>query len=361
MNARPFILALLLAGLAACGDSATSAPPAPVVAASPCPPGIGRVIDLDQLFDADQSNGVVRPDLGRLPRRENLAGDPGAPGPYFVLEQRVAVPRPDGDVGASNGTIYRPAHDERSPLAGSFPLVLVMPGFGANHVGYAAYSTVLASQGFIVLGLDTDDGGFVVVSDHEQEARRVVVAITWMLTDSPVAAAIDATKIAAAGHSKGGKVAFWAAALDPRIDLVIGWDPSNAGGAPCFIDPVRCNAQPAAPNCNTPDDEGTGVLHQMLAESLILGVDPDPLTNPDPAHNALNFFRGAPSPTTLIRFEGNHLGFLTGNPPLRDASIRATAGWLLTRFQNKRVDPYYLPGGAGFDPDGVLEPSVRSK
>lgn len=358
----PYLAACLLT---ACGDSSTQPELAPPVAAPACPPGVNRVIDMEQLFDADRANGGVAPDLGRLPRRSAFAGDPAEPGTFVVLQERFGVPRPDGDTGASNATVYIPALDERTPAPGPFPLVLVMPGFGASHTGYLAYSTLFASHGFVVLGLDTDDGGFVLESDHELEARRVLAAIDWMLGESAMAERIDATKIAAAGHSKGGKVAFWAAALDPRIDLVIGWDPSNAGGAPCFIDPERCNAQPAAPNCNTPDGEGqearSGVLHLMHAESLILGVAPDPLTNPDPAHNALNFYRGAPSPTTYVGLAGGHLGFLSGNQALRSAAIRASAGRLLELFQNQTVAAEFRPGGTHFDPDGVLEPAVRNK
>lgn len=358
MLSRLVVLSLLVA---ACGGSSSSPVPLPVTAAPPCPPGIARVIAVEQLVDADRVNGSVQPDVGRRRQRSAFSGDPAEPGPYLVREQRFGIPRPDGDIGASNATVYIPSIDERTIAPGALPLVVVMPGFGANHTGYLPYSTVFASHGFLVLGLDTDDGGFVLSSDHEQEALRVMSALDWMLAESPFVASIDSAKIALAGHSKGGKVAFWAAALDPRVDLVVGWDPSNAGGAPCFIDPERCNSQPAAPNCNTPDGEGVGVLHEMHAESLILGVAPDPLTNPDPAHNALNFYRGAPSPTTYVELEGTHLAFLAGNPALRTAAIRATNGRLLELFQNRTVDALYHPGGASFDPEGTLAPSVRSK
>jgi hypothetical protein len=359
---RVFPALVLMSCLLGCGDSSVDATPdAQPVAAPACPPGVTAVTDIAQLTDADRNNGRVFADLGIVPAGGTFIGDPRIEGPLQVIQQTVSVPRPAGDTGMSSGTTYSPSADGVTVAPGRSPLVVVMPGYGLKHTNYSGYSTVFASHGFVVLGVDTADGGFASTSDHEQEARRTVAAIDWLLAESPVAAHIDATKISVAGHSKGGKVAFWAAALDHRIDLVIGWDPSNAGGPPCFIDPVACNSQPAAPNCNTADGMGTGVLQGMRAESLIIGVPPDRLTNPDPAHNSLNFYRGAPSPATYILLRGGHADFALGNADLQAVAIRASAGWLLTRFLGKTVDTAYLPGGVQFDPDGLVTPPVRTK
>lgn len=341
-------LLTLLTGLVACGDDDASDA---ATAAPPCPPGITQVTDLAQVVDADRDNGQVYPDYGNVPSPAPLVGDPAAPGPHAVARESVSVPRPLGDSGISRGTLYMPAD------AGTYPLVVVLPGYGATHTGYAAYSELFASHGFFVLGLDTGEGG----SDHALEAARTVAAIEWVSSAGPRAVEVDASRIAVAGHSKGGKLAFWAAALDERIDLVIAWDPSNSGGAPCFIDPSGCNAQPAAPNCNTPNGGGAGVLHQMHAESLIVGVPPDSFTNPDPAHNALHFYRGAPGPTTYVALRGRHADFLVGNPALQTFTRRVSTIALLTRLQGRIIAPDYLVGGAGFDPDGVLSAAPRSK
>ena len=346
-----------------CGESTVevAAPPPPPVAAPVCPPGVAVITDISQVTDADRYNGTAELDLGNTPAGGSVEGDPRLPGIWEVTTQTVTVPRPAGDAGVSTGTLYVPSRDTVRIAAGQFPLVVVMPGYGATHTSYAAYSTLFASHGFVVLGLDTGEGGFSATSDHQQEARRTVAAIDWMLSQSPAAAMIDASKIAVSGHSKGGKVGFWAAALDRRIDLVVGWDPSNAGGPPCFIDPAACNSQPAAPNCNTPGGQGVGMMHEMHAETFIIGVPPDRFTNPEPVHNALLFYRGAPSPATYILLRGGHADFLFGNQKLVDLTLRASAGHLLTRLQGKQVDPAYLPGGALFDPDGLVTPPVRAK
>ena len=346
------LLLTSLTGLMACGGDDSSAAP---VAAPPCPPAVTQVTDLAQVVDADRHNGQVYPDFGNVPAPARFAGDPAVPGSHAVVRESVNVPRPLGDSGTSRGTLYMPA------APGTYPLVVVLPGYGATHTGYAAYSELFASHGFFVLGLDTGEGGFGAASDHALEAARTVAAIEWVSCAGPRAAEVDASRIAVAGHSKGGKLAFWAAALDERIDLVIGWDPSNSGGAPCFIDPTGCNAQPAAPNCNTPNGGGAGVLHQMHAESLVVGVPPDAFTNPDPAHNALHFYRGAPGPTTYVALRGRHADFLIGNPALQTFTRRVSAIALLTRLQGRIITPEYLVGGAGFDPDGVLSATPRSK
>ncbi len=346
------LVACLLSVLVACGDDDSSAAPA---AAPPCPPGVAQVTAMAQVTDAERTNGRIEPDFGNVPAPTNFTGDPAAPGPHGVVRESVSPPRPLGDAGTSRGTLYLPAD------SGSYPLVVVLPGYGASHTGFAAYSESFASHGFIVLGLDTGDGGFGAPSDHALEAARTLAAIEWVSTAGPRAAEVDATRIAVAGHSKGGKLAFWAAALDARIDLVVGWDPSNSGGAPCFIDPSGCNSQPAAPNCNTPNGGGSGVLHLMQAESLILGVPPDALTNPDPAHNALHFYRGAPGPTTYLSLRGRHTDFLVGNPALQTLTRRATTSLLLQRLQGRVIEASYLPGGDDFDPSGLLSEPPRSK
>jgi pimeloyl-ACP methyl ester carboxylesterase len=45
---------------------------------------------------------------------------------------------------------------------------------------------------------------------------------------SGVAAHVDKTKLATAGHSMGGKVSILTAILDPRVKAVVGWDPVDA-------------------------------------------------------------------------------------------------------------------------------------
>ncbi len=169
---------------------------------------------------------------------------------------------------------------------------------------------------------------------HIKEALEVSQAITWAIEsdDSPFKGKVDETKIAVSGHSKGGKISFYTAAIDPRVDLVIAWDPQNAGGAPCFIaEPIpgmECNALPVAPNCW---EKQPGILHYMNAESLTLGMPRDTAVTPERHHNAIHFYRGAPSPAMFVQFNTGHVAPLT-NSRVIELNKAVHMSLLLSRF-----------------------------
>jgi len=188
---------------------------------------------------------------------------------------------------------------------------------------------------------------FALTAEHDHNAEQARAAIDFALSgDAPmeVRGHVDGDKIAVAGHSFGGKIAFYAAALDPRIDLVIGWDPSNAGGPPCFVDPMVCNAYPVAPNCLA---MSSGLVHELHAETLVFRAAPDG-ANPEPAHNAIHFFRGAPSPATLIDYDDRvlHGDFASAQSSVVPVARRVTLAFLLERFYARTGLEAWLPGGA---------------
>lgn len=142
------------------------------------------------------------------------------------------------------------------------------------------------------------------------------------------------------------------AAIDPRVDQVFGWDPSNAGGPPCFVDAATCDSLPVAPNCGAQESMvpyAEGILQFMHAESMVFGVPPDSV-NPEAKHNALNFYRGAPSPASLVYFDGGHISFLP-QPLARDDDIIRTVkvvqtARMLQRLYGASGLERYLPGGS---------------
>jgi hypothetical protein len=253
---------------------------------------------------------------GQLPAP--FVGDPEGHGRFVVFEQSVAV---SGPAGAMDATIYAPSADGAAPAAGGpFPLVVVMPGFTASHPMYAAFSRHLATWGLVVLGID-----FTADAEHEQCARETVAAIDWALgADSPVASVLDRERIAAAGHSLGGKIAFFAAVLDHRISVVIGWDPVDSGGPPCFIDPNGCNRWSIAPNSFSGD---RGRMDELNAAVLIFGAPPSIFSPAE--HNAERFWEGTRHPGLFVRFpRGGHLNWPNGNPEQR-ITKRTQVAWLM--------------------------------
>lgn len=308
--------------------------------------------------DLDVNNGATAPDLGSLPPSTPWKGDdPARPGPLTVMETPTTIPIAGATLRAAGQEIPVLAGSVRAtihaPTAGAaLPLVLVLPGFTISHTDYATYARHLASHGFAVIGVDTRAELFRAV--HDREAHELTQVLTWATSDaSPLAGRIDATKIALAGHSKGGKLAAYTAALDARVDLTIGWDPVNGGGGPCAFD-TNCNRLPVAPNCQ---GKSAGIQSFTRAETLVLGAPPDALFNPDENVNAKHFYRGAPSPASYVLLDASHAAWssITANAEVVRITKSVTTALLLSRFRAVTgLDPY-LPGGTRL----AAEPLVR--
>ncbi len=335
------------------GDTDDEAPPdagpvepsPPLDPAEPC--AEDRNADRNADSDINQTTGTVVPDLGIVPVGGEFTGDTALDGEYDVFQQTVSIPIESGilhaagltiKLNASNlsGTVFAPSTDGGTSIApGKWPLVLVLAGFQGSYTMYRTYSLHYASHGFTVLGVDTHSN--LTTASHDKESYELVQCLDWIDTeDSPLHGFIDMTKIAVSGHSKGGKLTFFLAAIDPRIDFVIAWDPSNAGGPPCPI--PGCNSQPVAPNC---DGKSPGIEHYMHAESIVLGM-PRSAVTPDRHHNSIHFYRGAPSPAHLVFFDASHVAPVS-NQNVVVINKRVQMALLLDRFKGMEVNREYLP------------------
>ncbi|MFN0251290.1 MAG: alpha/beta hydrolase family protein [Kofleriaceae bacterium] len=146
-------------------------------------------------------------------------GDPALDGPSTPTSATVSIP------GALSGrtlssTVFTPS------TPGPRPLVVISSGFLMARTQYTSYARHLATWGFVVILTDYAESGFG--TDHQRVANDIPAVITWALAQANLA--IDPAKIAAAGHSLGGKVSILAASQDVRIRAVVAWDPvdSNA-------------------------------------------------------------------------------------------------------------------------------------
>jgi dienelactone hydrolase len=154
------------------------------------------------------------------------AGDPGAAGdldPHIADD--VSIPVGQATVTA---TICSPSSDGGStPIATASPLVVMSPGFQLPRSQYLSACEHLATWGYLVILQTYSQSGFSI--DHQTLADDVGRIIDWALGgDSGLAARVDGDRIAATGHSLGGKVSILAATGDARIGAVIGWDPVDA-------------------------------------------------------------------------------------------------------------------------------------
>ncbi|MCA9525393.1 MAG: alpha/beta hydrolase, partial [Myxococcales bacterium] len=123
--------------------------------------------------------------------------------------------------------VYRPAGDAPRPL------VILLHGFQLTGDQYAGHGRRLASHGFIAL-LPTMGDGLLNPLSHVQLAADVSSILDWAEASLP---GVDAARIGAIGHSRGGKQVILAAIQDERIRAVVGLDPVDAA-PPFVVDPA---------------------------------------------------------------------------------------------------------------------------
>jgi dienelactone hydrolase len=288
----------------------------------------------------DASSGGVLPELGEVVCRGALDVDPASQGAvaFTLADGQFSNPSPGRD-----DVVWRAWVPERGPEPGVAPaLVVMLHGFSANLNSLSFQSERLASHGFTVIALTFPNAGFTDPPAQDLKVLEVQALVDLALAvDGPFGGNLNAEQIAIAGHSLGGKIAFFTAASDARVDLVIGMDPNNGGGPPCFIGP-GCNDFPVAPNCESGD---VGVVGQIRAESLVFATEDAALT-PDAHLRAVHFYRGAPAPSHMLHFaNAGHADWISANDT-RDFSLSVTTALLLRRFYGVSSVDAWLPGGA---------------
>jgi hypothetical protein len=276
--------------LAACGGSNP---------AVPAVDGPGPTGDADPTTDAPPTSST----------------DPANDGPYDVAVADVTIPA--GGNRSAAATTYVPTAAP-SPR----PLVMISPGFQLGRAQYASYARHLASWGMTVIAADYTSSGFFV--DHQQLADDISLEITWALAQSELA--IDATEIATAGHSLGGKLSMLVAVDDPRVVAVIGWDPVDGGSAPTV-----------AP-----------LMGSMTAKVAVIGETTDASGGAMPcapaASNYTTFYAAAPSPALQMTLsDADHMDWV--DDPTCFACSFCTAGSApaaLARTATRRLDVAWL-------------------
>lgn len=156
------------------------------------------------------------------PEEEALA--PGAAGIYAVNDYIKSV-----EV-APLGTleIHAYPHYAEPP----WPLVVFAPGFTLTSENFDWLGEHLASHGFAVM-IPTFGDSFISAFDHADLATAMSSMVDIALGDkSPFGGNIDPTRIAMAGHSRGGKAAILASIQDDRVIAVFTLDPVDSVGDP---------------------------------------------------------------------------------------------------------------------------------
>ena len=155
------------------------------------------------------------------PSETTDAPDPAAIGPYAVTRETVSV-------AGFAAVLF-------VPDTASAPAIVLAPGFQLDGNAFEFYGAHLASHGIATLVPTFGDSLFAPLT-HSALADAVVTMVTWLADD----ARFDATRIGAAGHSRGGKLAILATTRSGIIKATFGLDPVDTAGGP--------GAQPSADN-----------------------------------------------------------------------------------------------------------------
>jgi dienelactone hydrolase len=138
----------------------------------------------------------------------------------------------DAEAGPIWARVHYPAtHDrEEAPpdtAQGPYPLTAFLHGYFGSAWMYQHAADHFASQGMVVVNMDTQTGVFL---DMPSYAREAAAALRWVESQAGVERSwlhdlADGGPLAAMGHSMGGGTLAQLSALEPRIDLLVGFMP----------------------------------------------------------------------------------------------------------------------------------------
>ena len=142
--------------------------------------------------------------------------DPQGPPITVGVWYPTDAPAAPMDLGIGAQTVARGA-----PLVGDhLPLVVISHGNGGFFGGHADTAQALAESGFVVAALTHTGDNYADQSratDMANRPRQLSVLIGYMLTASPMKAAIDRERVGAFGFSSGGFTVLAAAGGEPDL------------------------------------------------------------------------------------------------------------------------------------------------
>jgi predicted dienelactone hydrolase len=123
----------------------------------------------------------------------------------------------DASVGFGGGTIYYP-----SQASGRFGAVSLTPGFTENAAAIAHWGPYLASEGFVVIIINTTSGLITPEQRSDEQLQALDYVIQQSNTaSSPIAGKVDPNRTAVGGHSMGGGASVLSARNRPTLDAIV--------------------------------------------------------------------------------------------------------------------------------------------
>ena len=118
------------------------------------------------------------------------------------------------------GTIYYPT----TTTAGTFGAIAISPGFTARQSSIAWLGPRLASQGFVVITIDTLN----TLDQPESRGTQLLAALDYLTGQSSVRTRIDASRLGVMGHSMGGGGSLAAARTRPALQAAVPLTPYHS-------------------------------------------------------------------------------------------------------------------------------------
>ena len=115
--------------------------------------------------------------------------------------------------GFGAATIYYPT----STASGTFGGIAISPGYFGTQSSISWYGPRLASQGFVVITIDTNSR----YDSPDQRATQLLAALDYLTNTSSVRTRVDRTRLAVMGHSMGGGGSLRAAEQRPSLQAAI--------------------------------------------------------------------------------------------------------------------------------------------
>ncbi|MER6810856.1 alpha/beta hydrolase [Spirillospora sp. NPDC000708] len=281
---------------------AALAPPAN--AAAPARPATTTATERTAIVGRAADNPYQR---GPAPTEASITAEKGP----FAIET-IPVPAGSG-TGFNKGTVYAPTDTSQ----GTFGAIVVSPGFVSPEAWISWYGPRLASQGFVVMTLETNSLLDVPASRGDQ----LLAALDWLTGKSGVKNRIDATRTAVMGHSMGGGGTLEAANKRPSLKADIPLAPWDTNYS--------------FPNIRTP--------------TLIMGADNDFIAPASSmAESYYNNVKTAPEKAYLLLKNAGHMTFVSPNTTIAKYSI----AWMKRFVDNDaRYDQFLCPAPK---PDGAI-------
>jgi dienelactone hydrolase len=115
--------------------------------------------------------------------------------------------------GFGGGTIYFPT----LTTEGTYGAVAIAPGFTETQSAISWYGPRIASQGFVVITIDTNS----TTELPPARGTELIAALNYLAKSSPVASEVDPDRLAVMGHSMGGGGALEAASQDKALKAAV--------------------------------------------------------------------------------------------------------------------------------------------